>query len=331
MQAKSINKNLFLILLGAAAILLSLATVYIQVNDVTLHFLRVQQDKVHQEMMEGIAGNPWQYRILADWMIDLLIRFAGRLGISRPEVSTFIAFRFLQCVLIFLVAGIYYRKLGLPLFANLLGLSILAWGLSYSLYNSDLSFNVYFDIVFYIIAAILIMDKKFIWVLPLMLLAAFNRETSGLIPFMLISFAYFGDDRKNTLKPAIFYAMGCLVIFGGIFFGLRLYYGDQPFLTANGYYPGLGLFAMNILNGITWEQLLITLGIIPGLAIIAYRSWPTSLKIFFWTVVPAWFLVHFFAAIITETRLLLVPQALIFIPAALFGIPFKNDTEENPT
>ncbi|MBI1794108.1 MAG: hypothetical protein HYR70_07940 [Chloroflexi bacterium] len=212
------------------------------------------------------------------------------------------------------------KKLKLSLHANLLGLSVLAWGISYSLYNSDLSFNVYFDIVFYLVGAILILDKRFNWILPLTALAAFNRETSVLIPFMLICFACFGDTQKETKKSATLYAAGSLIIFGTIFFGLRLYYGKQAFLTADGFYPGLGLLYLNIRRGVTWEQLLITFGIIPFLAIFAYGDWPKTLKIFFWVIVPAWFGVHFLAALIAETRLLLVPQALIFIPGAFLGI-----------
>jgi hypothetical protein len=54
--------------------------------------------------------------------------------------------------------------------------------------------------------------------------------------------------------------------------------------------------------------------------VFSYQTWPRALKIFFWVVVPAWFGVHFFTALVAETRLLLVPLALVFIPGALFGI-----------
>jgi hypothetical protein len=35
-------------------------------------------------------------------------------------------------------------------------------------------------------------------------------------------------------------------------------------------------------------------------------------------MVPAWFLIHFFTAITAETRLFIVPLALVFIPGVLF-------------
>ena len=115
-------------------------------------------------------------------------------------------------------------------------------------------------------------------------------------------------------------AIAGLAIYLAIYTGLRLYYGNQHFLTADGYYPGLGLLFLNLQRPETWEQLAITLGIIPLLALFALRAWPRSLRSFFWAIVPIWFAVHLVSALVAETRLLLVPQALIFIPGALFGL-----------
>jgi hypothetical protein len=329
--AKPSIKNPFWVLLIVSAILLSIASVYAQEDYLGIRFLRVQQEKVHGQMMQGVAGNPWQYRILADLLVDQLIRVFNELGVSGAEVSAFVVFRFVQDILIFLVAGLYYKKLGLHFYANLIGLSVLAWGMSYSLYNSDLSFSVYFDIVFFLVGAILIIDKNVIWILPLTVLSAFNRETAVLIPCMLLGSAYFGDFPKEMVKRAKLYSTVCLLVFAIIFLGLRVYYGHQFFLTADGYYPGLGLLFLNIRSGITWEQLLITLGIIPLVAILAYQHWPRTLRIFSWIIVPVWFAVHFVAALVPETRLLLVPQALIFIPGALLGFSSiqSQDAQEN--
>jgi hypothetical protein len=328
MQIKPAQIKFFWLILLTSATFLSIATTYAQVNDVTFRFIKIQQEKVHQEMLEGVAGNPWQYRILADWMIDPVINLFVARDVLNPKPSAFIVFRFLQCLLIFLAAGVYYRKLGLSLVANLLGLSMLAWGMSHSLYNSDLSYNVFFDIAFYLIAAVLIMDGRFVWIPLLMIPAALNRETSLLIPFMLLSFAYFSDKSVKSMRSVIILTTVSMTVFLLVFVGLRNYYGEQPFLTADGYYPGIGLLVLNISRIVTWEQLLITLGIIPFLAIFSYHAWHRTLKIFFW-VVPVWLVVHFFAALVAETRLLLVPQALIFIPGALFGIVEEAGPEKH--
>jgi hypothetical protein len=314
------KRPVFVIALLISAMLLSTAATYAQVNYLGIHFLRVQQEKVHLQMLQGTAGNPWQYRILADAMIEPLIKLSKGLGIPQPESFSFISFRFLQCLFILIAAGLYYRKLGLPIHENLIGLSMLTWSMSCSLYNSDLSFNVYFDIAFYLLAAILILEKKLVWLTLLMIPAALNRETSILIPFMLLFAFRFNASEKDKPGPATIAASLGLVVFAIVFAGLRLYYGKQPFLTADGYYPGAGLLVLNLSRWVTWGQILITLGIIPILAFFAYRNWPQTLRIFFWVVVPIWIAVHFAGALVAETRLLLVPQALIFIPGALFGL-----------
>jgi hypothetical protein len=302
------------------AVVLAAATTYAQVNFVGVHFLRVQQQKVHLQMLGGTAGNPWQYRILADLMVEPIIRLARQLNIPQPQSFSFIVFRFLQCVLIFAAGAVYYRKLGLSLYASLIGLSVLAWSMSYSLYNSDLSFNVFFDVAFYLLAAILIIDRRYLWLIVLMIPAALNRETSLLIPFMLFFSVRYArppiDDRRGWI-PAI--AAG-LAVYTVSFIGLRVLYGPQQYLTADGYYPGVGLLVLNLSRWETWAQIFITLGIVPFLGIFAYRAWPRTLRVFFWVIVPVWFAVHFLAALVAETRLLLVPQALVFIPAASFGL-----------
>ncbi len=311
------KRQLFIIGLLISAIVLSIAVTYAQVNYLGLHFLRVQQEKVHLQMLQGTAGNPWQYRILADVIIEPIIKLSKSMGIPQPESFSFIAFRFVQCLLILIAAGVYYRKLGLQTYENLIGLSVLAWSMSYSLYNSDLSFNVYFDVAFYLVAGILIIEKKLIWLVLLMIPAAFNRETSALIPFMLLFAMRFDASEKGRLKPAVIAASLGLVIFAIIFAGLRLYYGKQPFLTADGYFPGIGLLLLNFRRWVTWEQIAITLGIIPILAMFAYQKWPQVLRTFFWVVVPIWIAVHFAGALVAETRLFLVPQALDLYPGRL--------------
>ena len=316
---------IFWSVLVISAILLSIATVYAQVNDVTEHFIKNQQEKVHLQMMAGVAGNPWQYRILGDWMAEYLLRLFFAINVNAPKLTAYIVFRFLQCLLIFVCAGVYYRKLGLSLYVNLTGLSILAWSMSHSLYNSDLSLNVFFDVAFYLVAGIVILKRKYFWIPLLMIPAAFNRETSVLIPLMLVAFVYFTDEKDQSIKPAILYAVLGMVIFSVIFSGLRIYYGEQEFLTADGYRPGIGLLVLNLSRWVTWEQLAITLGLIPFLAVFAYPHWSKALKIFFWVTVPIWLGVHFFAALVAESRLLLVLQSLIFIPGMLFGLTEKNN------
>lgn len=320
----------FVFLLLLTAVLLSAATAAAQTQMLGMRFIRVQQDKVHAQMLTGEAGNPWQYRILADLMVEPMISGVRRMGVPQPAAWSFIAFRFLQGILILVLAGIFYRKLGLSLAANLIALSILTWAMASSLYNSDLSFSVFFDVAFYLLAGVLILERRYLWVALLIVPAALNRETSLLIPVMLVAHAFLLPVEEPRRRGALVAAAAGIVIYAAITVGLRLYYGNQTFLTADGYLPGISLLLLNLGRAATWQQLLITYGIVPLLAVAACKGWPRSLRIFFWAVVPVWIIVHFVSALVAETRLLLVPYALVMLPGALFALPASTAAMQGP-
>jgi len=121
MLLNSTHKTSFWIVLILAVILLSIGTTSAQVDKLTVRFIKIHQEKVHMQMLEGVAGDPWQYRILADWLIGQWFGLIDELGISAPRVAVFIAFRFVQCLLIFFATGVYYRNLGLSLPARFEG------------------------------------------------------------------------------------------------------------------------------------------------------------------------------------------------------------------
>ena len=280
------------------------------------------QTRRHTRVIQGKAGSPWQYRVLPEYMVEALIRLVGKLGIGHPNALAFIAFRLFQNFLLFVLAAAYYRRLGLSTYVTLIGLSLLAWGMTQSLYRSDLQFNTYFDVVFYLAAGLAIASGRVWWIVPITLLAALNRETSGLIPVMTLAAGLsFGADRKPHVAatPAIVAAVS-LALFIAVFLALRASYGWQPTVLAYGHRFGIDLFTYNVGRYVTWINLFATLGLLPIMAVASIRSWPPVLRRFFWTLVPVWVLVHLIAAVMAETRLFLVPHALVIIPGALFGI-----------
>jgi hypothetical protein len=302
-------------------ILFSVLTVYLQVMSLEKPFLYYLEQGLqiqrHNAVLEGTAPNPWQYRVLADYLVEGAIRLFKNLDVPHPLASAFVSFRFLQNILIFWLAYLYYRKLDLSPAHALVGLSLLAWGMTYAYYDSDLQFNTYFDIVFYLLAGLLILFEKPIWLIPLMLFAALNRETSGLIPFMALALVI-PWKAENKKQKTIVIAAVSLVIFGVIFVTLRLMFPHQAISVPHGHSMGLDLLQYNLFRAITWSQLFATLSIVPALALLAYKKWHPAVRIFFWVVVPVWFLIHPFTSVMAETRVFLVPQALIFIPGALF-------------
>lgn len=317
------GKLLSIAFITICIILFSTLTVYLQVMALEKPFMYYLEQGLqiqrHNAVLQGSAPNPWQYRILANYLVEATIQLFKNLDISHPVGSAFIAFRFVQNLLIFALVYFYYRKLGLALPHTLIGMSALAWGMTYAYYDSDLQFNTYFDITFYLIAALLILVNRPLWMIPLMLLAALNRETSGLIPFMALALLLpWSADSKN--RKVLIAAGTSLVIFAVIFVGLRLAYPNQEISVPHGQHMGLELLRYNLLRGLTWTQLFATLSIFPALALLAYNKWPAPLRIFFWVVVPLWLLIHPFTSVMAETRVFLVPQALIFIPGALFAL-----------
>jgi len=321
-----VNRTYLQSILAVAALLLAcclfgLFTTSEHVSVLGLSYLdQGNQILRHQNMLSGTAGNPWQYRILPDYLVQGVIRAFEHFGVPRPIAMAFFFFRVLQDSAVFFVSFLYYRKLGLSWAHALMGLSLLAWGMSYAHYGIDLQFSTYFDVLFYLLAGLTILHQKYLWIVPITLLAALNRETSGLIPFMLLFSLPLSSyqEQRPSKHPLWVPFCASLALYLFIFRALRLHYGHQEFITAFGHLPGLDLLHYNLFRLITWDRLFATLGVIPILALVGYSKWPPVLKRFFWVVVPAWFLIHAFCAIMAESRVFLVPQALVLIPGALF-------------
>jgi hypothetical protein len=322
---KTIAMTTIIILMG---ILLGVFTTsqYVRARDFSYIEERGYQIIRHQKIVEGNAGNPWQYRVLAPYLINGVLDLFKRIQIPNTIASSFFFFRILQDSLILLISIVYFRRLGISLPLALIGMMLLAWGMSYSHYDSDLSFNTFFDVIFYLLAGYCILRGKFVWIIPITILAAFNRETSGLIPFLPLAIAKFSLPKGSVRKMMPVF-IASILCYGAIFIGLRLSYGEQILLTPYDHQPGLDLLWYNISRSITWENLVATLGIIPILALFGYSKWPVQLKVFFWVIVPIWIFIHAPAAVMAEGRHFLVPQAMVFIPGALIFAQQANASD----
>ena len=283
----------------------------------------------HLNVLEGRAGDPWQYRVLASYLVEGALRISAALHVPHHVAAAFILFRIAQDAVIMLLPYAYYRKLGLPLAYGLVGMALLAWGISYSHYDSDLQFNTFFDIIFYLLAGLCILADRPIWIVPITLLAALNRETSGLIPLLPILVSAFAGP-KGSLRRAMPVSIIAFVTYLVVFVGLRLAYGKQALIITAGGRPGVELLRYNLFRLVTWQQLLATLSIIPIVAILGYRKWAPGLRVLFWGIVPIWFVAHALGAVMAETRLSLVPQALVFIPGTLFALSERMPPGASP-
>jgi hypothetical protein len=211
------------------------------------------------------------------------------------------------------------RRLGFDRYLSAFGLGLIAWAMTQSLFNAALSFNTYGDLVFYLAAAVLILQRRYAWILPLTVLAAVNRETSGLIPVMLIAVAYVRGLDTDEGRRAVRIGLASLIAFAATYGIVRLAVGPAFFIDVHGKSPGIELLEYNA-KGATLDLLFQTLNILPLLALISLRRWPAELKAFGLAIVPVWLVAHTFAAVLAESRLMLVPFAVVFVPGALAGL-----------
>lgn len=294
------------------ALVLTFATVYLQWFVLGHDFIEGTQSLRHRRVLLGTAPDPWQYRVLSEWLVHGAIAACRWLGAERPIVWGFLSFRVLQNLAIFLVAARYYASLGIGFRGVLLGLGAIGCAMTNALYDADLSLNTYSDVLLYLLAGLAIARRRDAWIVPLALAAALNRETGAFIPVMALAAGW--TDRR---RPALWCGAAGVLVFAAAYLGLRAYLGPREVFTAHGYAPGLAVAAQNLTRLNSWARLIATAGLFPLFAVLAYRSWPPVLRAFALAVLPAWALVHLPASVMAESRLFLAPLALVVIPGGV--------------
>ncbi len=303
---------------GILALALSALTVKLQIDslDGGVNYISTAQVLRHTNVLSGLAPDPWQYRLLSEWVAELFVRICGWLSIPDANVAGFVSLRLVQNIGIFLLAFLLYKRVSRSSLLGLLGILILAASMHNAYYDNDLAFNTYFDVLFYLLCGLLLLSRNYRAVVILTVFAALNRETSALIPILMGAAILEEDSRPGfgRFLPVLIAA----ALFIGVFVDLRWLYQGRPLYVPYKHPPGFPLFLYNISRQFTWEQLFRTLGLLPVLGLLAFGRWPRLWQWFFLIVCPVWFLIHSFAAVMAETRLFLVPEALIFIPGTIF-------------
>jgi hypothetical protein len=249
-------QSLFVTILKAAemkpwlwAILIFLLSIYVVYEHATSPLAVDMQRQIerHERMIAGNSEfyNPWQYRIFSAWLLEAMIKVYHSVLPGKPEPIPYLALHFAQVALIFILCLMYFQKLGVknPFLLGA-GLIISSFCISTSVFQSDLSFNTYFDIIFYLTAALLILSEKIVWIIPLTVVAASNRETSGFIPLMVLTpfaFRSYGTDRRRLVVAA-----SSLILFAIVFFFVRWYFGFRPAVGIHGMTSPIDFFIFNI-------------------------------------------------------------------------------------
>ena len=272
----------------------------------------------HRGAVENRHSDHRAYRVLSDYAlagIEWLLR--GHESDPAPASLLFWG-RYFTDLLMFLLAGLFYRKLGLNRRAVILGLGILAFAMFPTSYRSGLNIATFLDISVFLLAGVLVLDRRWPALICLAPLAALNKETSILITVLPLACAFkwrpLTLPRREIKVTAL--ALGVWLAVYGV---MHLFLGHAVF---NKYIdnPGTDFIFFNFFKDPDgYRQLFKTLGVLPLLAFFGLRRAPTALGRMFWVVAPAWFVVHTILAWWAETRLYMVPMALVFIPLSLYA------------
>jgi len=323
----------------------------------------------HIALIEGRSDfyNPWQYRMLSPviieglmWVynhtVDKVFPIEEKVHIHFEETSeqtpetkefmqvmqkpgalkymvVFCIYRFCLNFLVFTLTYCLWRYFVKSNWLIFFGLIFATLAMGDGVIASDLTFNTYTDNIFYLLTACIIVYKKNpAWLLLLILPAAFNRETSMLIPFFF--FISQMDFSRFTLRSLNIKAIrwpdarvwaltaGCYVLFFAIFIGLRIHYGYRPQTTFK-VPAGLPMLKLNLLSGVavkSYFEMLGVFGVIPFIILYKFRSFPLRLRVWFLGIVPVWIAVHLVSVVCYQARLFLVPTIVIMLPMLLWLI-----------
>ena len=150
------SRSLILLL----ALILAVVTVKLQLDSLHggMSFLYSGQLQRHDDVLTGQAPNPWQYRVLSEIVVEGFIDLFRFLRVQDPISFGFIVFRLLQNIAIFLLAFALYRQTSTSKLLPFIGIVLLACTIKNGFYDNDLSFNTYFDVIFYLAAVLLILE-----------------------------------------------------------------------------------------------------------------------------------------------------------------------------
>jgi hypothetical protein len=245
----------------------------------------------------------------------------------------FIFFRFVEHLLIFYLSWKLWNYFLKSRWLIFFGINFLALALGNSVAAADLSFNTYLDIIFYLLTAIIFVYKKNpLWLFPIILFGAFNRETCIMIPALYFisqtDFTQFSFKKMNIKNisfpklPLWLQTIALYIIYFSIFIGLRMHYGyrsPQRWKVPS----GLPMLKLNLFSAVGvkgYFELLGTFGVIPFIILYNFKKFPHLLKKWFLFIVPVWFAVHYVSVVAYETRTFIMPMVLIFMPMVLWLI-----------
>jgi hypothetical protein len=266
---------------------------------------------------DGTGGDLSQYRPLSSY---LMIGLQRLLDLDFPP---FAAVRFVQCLLIFGLAYMLYGQLHLKPRLRLIGVGLLAGIVSLELGRlgpSSFSLDRFFDAIFYLIAALLVLRGHETWTPAIIAVAIANRETAVFLPTLVL--ARHPISRRlltdRSLRKSLLIALAAWAVAAAVYFAIHLYYGPRPRTEESYFGPAMLLRSLGMPGQTAF--FFAAINVLPLLSIVVLKDADPFLQRLFWIVVPLWFAIHIWAARLGEGIMYLVPLALIIVPLVLQGL-----------
>jgi hypothetical protein len=218
------------------------------------------------------------------------------------------------------LAYIYYGQLNLHPRWRLIGIALLIGLISLQLGirgPGGFSLDRFFDTIFYLMAAILVLSNHDLWLPALIAVAIANRETAVFMPALILARYPLSRDIVRQRRPLVI-AISALAVAATVYLGIHLYYGPHPRIEQSYFGPDMFLHSLDMPGQTAF--FVAAINILPILAIVVLKDVDPFLRRLFWMIVPLWFAIHIWAARLGEGLMYLAPLALIVVPLVLQGL-----------
>lgn len=228
----------------------------------------------------------------------------------------FILVRSVIGLLILAAAFCFFRIFISNQWMILLGLVFLDNGMNNAFRDTAFGFDTYVDLLLFLTAIVIIIKRYSpAFLVPIVAIGMLNRETAILIPmlYLVINFVRNGN-RLNIQMTSWTAGLGMLAV--GIFFGLRQYFGYEPYIVPSGWFRVVENFTnYSVISG----EFAIML-IFPFLSMMFLKRTDIILRTIWLAIIPIWFAVHYWSFAVLESRYFLVPFSLAMLPVVLYEI-----------
>jgi len=296
------------------ALYLGLALLLAQLHGERVNFgpKKGKRAERHELIVQGQGEAPWAYRAVVPWAAELTGRVVQLTGLPQQR-SVEWGYLFWRFVFTFGLFLLFHRFLGhwVPPPWPLLGTLLLAGlhGPSYAHYWFQPASSL--DLLLWVAAAVLTIERRWLWLFPLVVVGALNRETAVFI--VLIHGALLWG--REPLRAVSLRMAGLAACWALPFLGLRLVVDVAGW--AHGSDP-VGMFMANFSHGDWLLYALCFWGVLWVLPVLRWRTLPPRLRALVVVLLPYLALQLVFGRI-REVRLLL-PLALALIPVLLLTL-----------